>query len=285
MASGRGAFRVSGRRSSILPAKRLRLLVGVTILLALPLLYLSFTTLMAGITGRQAQMFLDDWGGKGADPSEKAWLFAVDAAERSLQWTPGSGASHADRLGRIYEWYGVSQPFGDPEVEPTRRKAVEAYRRSVQARPLWPYTRVQLAYAKLRLLEFDDEFYQQLAQARRLAPWRVRVHAPLAEIGMIAWRQLNAQQKAETWQSLELVVRYDPRRAKPLQNLAERAGLTASLCESLDSELLKQRGSADVPVDYSCRPSASRGGGVRSARGCNATADPECGRPEQDAAR
>ena len=232
---------MSRKRSSSLPPARLKLLVGVVVLLVLPLLYLSFTTLMAGITGRQAQMFLDDWGQKGKDPSEKAWQFAVDAAERSLEWTPGSGAAHADRLGRILEWYRVSQPFGDAEAEPARRQAVEAYRQSVEARPLWPYTRIQLAYAKLRLLEFDDEFHQQLAEARRLAPWRVRIHGPLAEIGMIAWPQLNAQQKAETWQSLELVLRYDPRRAKPLQDLAERAGLTTAMCKAVDSELLKQR--------------------------------------------
>jgi hypothetical protein len=219
----------------------LKLVVGVVVLLVLPLLYLSFTTLMAGITGRQAQMFLDDWGQKGTDPTEKAWQFAVDAAERSLEWTPGSGSGHADRLGRIYEWYRVSLPFGDADAEPARRKAVEAYRQSVEARPLWPYTRIQLAYAKLRLLEFDAEFHQQLAEARRLAPWRVRIHGPLAEIGMIAWPQLSEQEKAETWQSLELVLRYDARRAKPLQNLAERAGLTASMCAALDPQLLKQR--------------------------------------------
>lgn len=232
---------MSSKRSSSLPPARLKLVVGLVVLLVLPLLYLSFTTLMAGITGRQAQMFLDDWGQKGNDPSEKAWQFAVDAAARSLDWTPGSGAGHADRLGRIYEWYRVSQPFGDADAEPARRKAVEAYRQSVEARPLWPYTRIQLAYAKLRLLEFDAEFHQQLAEARRLAPWRVRIHGPLAEIGMIAWPQLSEQEKAETWQSLELVLRYDPSRAKPLQDLAERAGLTTAMCKAVDSELLKQR--------------------------------------------
>jgi len=232
---------VSSKRSSSLPPTRLKLLVGVVVLLVLPLLYLSFTTLMAGITGRQAQMFLDDWGQKSNDPSEKAWQFAVDAAARSLEWKPGSGAAHADRLGRILEWYRVNQPFGDADAEPARRKAVEAYRQSVEARPLWPYTRIQLAYAKLRLLEFDAEFHQQLAEARRLAPWRVRIHGPLAEIGMIAWPQLSEQEKAETWQSLELVLRYDPSRAKPLQDLAERAGLTTAMCKAVDSELLKQR--------------------------------------------
>jgi hypothetical protein len=232
---------VSSKRSSPLSPAGLKTLVVVVLLLVLPLLYLSFTTLMAGVTGRQAQMFLDDWGLKGTDPSEKAWQFALDAAERSLEWTPGSGAGHADRLGRIYEWYRVSQPFGDADAEPARRKAVEAYRQSVEARPLWPYTRIQLAYAKLRLLEFDDEFHQQLAEARRLAPWRVRIHGPLAEIGMIAWPQLSEQEKAETWQSLQLVLRYDPRRAKPLQDLAERAGLTTAMCMAVDPELLKQR--------------------------------------------
>jgi hypothetical protein len=196
---------------------------------------------MAGIAGHQAQLFLEDWERKGEDPSDKAWQFAVNAAQRSLEWSPGAGALHADRLGRIYEWYRVSTPLGDREAEPARHLAVAAYRRSIEARPLWPFTRVQLAYAKLRLLAFDDEFHYQLADARRLAPGRVRIHGPLAEIGIIAWPQLSAEQKLETWQSLELVLRYDPRRAQPLYSLAEQAGLTDSLCTSLDPELLKQR--------------------------------------------
>lgn len=232
---------MSRSRSSALSPKVHKLLAGMVLVLVLPLFYLGFTSLMAGISGYQAQLFLDDWSRNGSDPSDKAWQFAVDAAERSLEWTPGAGAVHADRLGRIYEWYRVSKPLGDAEAESARRLAVDAYRRSIEARPLWPFTHVQLAYAKLRLLEFDTEFHHHLAEARRLAPGRVRVHASLAEIGMIAWPQLSAEQQVETWQSLQLVLRYDPRRARPLYSLAEQAGLTDSLCTSLDPELLKQR--------------------------------------------
>lgn len=230
------------KRSSSLSSAGLKGLAVVVIFLALPLFYLGFSSFIAGVSGNQAQLFLDDWSKKGTDPSDRAWQVAVEAANRALKWTPGPGAAHADRLGRIYEWYLISRPFGDPEAEPARHQAVEAYRLAIASRPLWPFTRIQLAYAKLRLLEFDNEFYQQLEEARRLAPWRVRIHGPLAEIGMIAWPQLNRQQQTETWQSLELVLRYDPRRARPLRDLAERAGLTASLCRAIDPVLLRQHG-------------------------------------------
>ncbi|NIV36152.1 MAG: hypothetical protein GWN58_43905, partial [Anaerolineae bacterium] len=55
-----------------------------------------------------------------------------------------------------------------------------AYRRSVEWRPLWPYTWVRLAYTKLSLLALDDEFDRALAKAARLGPWRIDVNQPLA---------------------------------------------------------------------------------------------------------
>lgn len=219
----------------------LRVLSGLVLLLALPLTYLAFTTLMAGLSHQQAWLFLDDWGRSGEAPSERAWQLTVDAAENAVAWSPADNGEYADTLGRAYEWYGIDAPFGDASAEDARRMAVSAYRESITSRPLWPYTRVQLAYAKLRLLEFDDEFHQVLSEARRLGAGRVRIHAPLAEIGMIAWPQLNADERKATWQSLELVLRYHHRRANPLQALAKDAGLHDQLCAALDPELLQKR--------------------------------------------
>ncbi len=219
----------------------LKVVAILVALLAVPLGWLGFTSLVAGLSHSQAQLFLDDWGKSGQEPSERAWQLTTNAAERARVWYPGTNAAYADSLGRAYEWYKVKLPFGHPEAEAARRQAVEAYRESIASRPLWPYTWAQLAFAKLRLLEFDDEFDLALKKAAELGRERVRVHAPLAEIGMIAWPSLDTEQRAATWRSLELVLRYDPRRAKYLHQLAKEANLYPQLCAALDPELLQKR--------------------------------------------
>lgn len=216
--------------------------LSITVLvIVIPLLYLAITSLLAGVSHQQAKLFLEDWGRVGKEPSERAWLFARDAAENAVAKSPVDNGEYADTLGRVYEWHRVFAPFGDAEAEDARRQAVAAYRKSIVIRPLWPYTHIQLAYAKLRLLELDDEFHQALAEARRLGAGRMRVHALLAEIGMISWPQLSIDEQNATWQSLELVLRYQPNRAKSLQTLAQNAGLYPQLCAALDRTLLQQR--------------------------------------------
>ncbi|KEA64210.1 hypothetical protein ADIMK_1456 [Marinobacterium lacunae] len=211
------------------------------LLLCLPMLYLSVTYFLAGVSSAQAEMFLRDWSSKKTPPSEPAWQAAQAAAERSVSLVPGTNGDYWDRLGRVYEWRYLSQPFGADSAQASRERALEGYRASVKARPLWPYTWTQLAFIKLRLLQFDDEFDQALVQAFKLGPWRMNVQAQLAEVGMITWPQLNPEQKASTWESLERTLRHSPQRARVLQDLAKRAGLYNELCAALDPALLAQR--------------------------------------------
>ncbi|GGC06628.1 hypothetical protein GCM10011352_36060 [Marinobacterium zhoushanense] len=211
------------------------------LLLCLPMLYLSLASFLSGVSSSQAEMFVSHWSDKREQPSEPAWQAARSAAERAVSLVPGTNGDYWDRLGRVYEWRYIAQPFGAETAEASRQRALEGYRASVKARPLWPHTWMQLAFIKLRLLQFDDEFDRALAQASELGPWRMNVQAQLAEIGMIAWPQLSSEQKAATWESLERTLRYSLSRARPLQDLAKRAGLYNELCAAVDPALLAQR--------------------------------------------
>ncbi|GAA0691888.1 hypothetical protein GCM10009104_18600 [Marinobacterium maritimum] len=211
------------------------------LLLALPLLYLAGGQLLAGIASVQGEMFLQDWEQKRTAPSERAWQVAFEAANRSNSLLPIDNGEYLDRLGRVNEWQGVFKPFGDVESIESRRDALTAYRQAAQLRPLWPHTWAQLAYIKLRLLEFDKEFDQALLQADRLGPWRMSVQAQLAEIGMIAWPQLDQQQRRSVWMSLQKTLMYDAARTRPLVQLARDAGLYRQMCLTLDERLLAER--------------------------------------------
>jgi len=210
-------------------------------LVALALIAVSATTLLASMHASQAQMFLDDWGKKGVLPSDQAWRVAAQAAERATALSVTTQGEYLDRLGRVYEWQHVTLPFGAAAATESRQKALAAYRSSIEARPLWPYTWVQLAFVKLRLLEFDQEFDHALQQASQLGPTRVRVQAPLAEISFIAWPQLDDRQQAVAWDAFEFTLRQDSRRAARLKGLIDQAGLTDEMCRVVDSELTARR--------------------------------------------
>ncbi len=211
------------------------------LVLALPLLYLAGVQLLAGVASVQAEMFLKDWEQKRTAPSERAWQVALAAAQRSNNLLPLDNGEYLDRLGRVHEWQGVFEPFGDTGAAGSRRDALSAYRQAAQQRPLWPHTWSQLAYSKLRLLEFDHEFDQALLEADRLGPWRMNVQAQLAEIGMIAWPQLDQHQRRSVWVSLQKTLMYDMSRARPLVQLARDAGLYRQMCLTLDERLLAER--------------------------------------------
>lgn len=222
--------------------QRCRKLFAITLaVMALALMAVSAMTLLSSMHASQAQMFLDDWGNRGELPSEKAWHVAAQAAERSTALSVTAQGKYLDRLGRVYEWQHVTLPFGATAATESRQKALAAYRSSIETRPLWPYTWVQLAFVKLRLLEFDQEFDRALQQANQLGPTRVRVQAPLAEISFIAWPQMDEGQRQTAWQAFEFTLGQDGRRAARLKGLIDQAGLTDEMCRVVDSELTARR--------------------------------------------
>ncbi len=218
-----------------------RLALLLALILSLPLLYGGGRLLLAAIAGYQTQAFLDDWASKREEPSPRAWQIAHAAAQRAVDLHPGSNGEYLERLGRVLQWQHFRQPFGTAEAEPSRRAALEAFRAASQARPTWPYNWAALAYAKLYLLEFDDEFTHALQQARTLGPSRIEVNRTLAEIGLIAWPQLSDEQRRASLESARRTVNHGTKEAQNLLAIASHTGMTKELCDSLDSELKDTR--------------------------------------------
>lgn len=225
----------SGKRTSRL------LLVPLVVTLALLLLIGGTRLLLAGIASYQAEAFLQDWQKKGRKPDERAWQIAHDAAERAIALYPGANGDYQHRLGLIHQWQHMRQPVGSPVAIPSRHLALQAFRAALAARPHWPEHWTALAWTKLQLLEFDDEFHQALAKAQRLGPWRIGINRSLAEIGLIAWPQLSTDERAAVLEAARRTARSGPREAADLFALAKQAGLDDRLCQHLEDALKKQR--------------------------------------------
>lgn len=208
--------------------------------LSLALLYAGGRLLLAGIAGFQAQAFLNDWTSKGQEPSPQAWQIAHGAARRAIDLYPTDNGEYLERLGRVLQWQHLRQP-ASAELEQSRRQALQAFRAATEARPTWPNNWVALAYAKLYLLELDDEFAHALQQAQTLGHTRIDINRDLAEIGLIAWLALDEQQEKDTLEAARRTVAFSQREAQNLLTIAEAVDMTTELCESLDAALKQTR--------------------------------------------
>lgn len=223
--SGKSALWPGGRRPALM------LLIGFCVFLAL----LGGRLLLAGVFAWQAEDFLKDWNRLGRVPSERAWEVGYQAAQRAVYFFPGANGDYLDRLGRILEARDSNLPLGAPEAEASRRAALEAYRDATRARPLWPYTWTQIAYVKLRLLEFDAEFDQAFARSFELAPWRIQSNALLAEIALRAWPSLDEHQREQGREAIRRSVDWDRRTARRMEHLAVGLGMQWTFCGALEA--------------------------------------------------
>jgi len=196
---------------------------------------------LAGIASYQAEAFLQDWGGKGAEPEPQAHAIAQAAAQRAVALYPVANGEYLDRLGRVHSWQQFAQPYGSPAALSSRLAALEAYRASLEARPVWPNTWARLAYTKLQLAVFDGEFSQALARADELGPSRIAVQREVISTVFAAWSQLSLSERQRFLESARRSVTYGQREANQVQAMAAQHGLSEVLCTSLDTEVKTTR--------------------------------------------
>lgn len=227
---------LSQRRSSRTPAMPTHLRRSIALiagLLGLAAIIGGGKLLVAGIAHYQAQAFLKTWERNPAQPSEQAGLIAEDAIQRAIKAYPGSHGKYLETLGYIELWRAFGTNLNDPEVKQYREAAVQALRESTQARQTWPDTWAALAYAKLTVLEFDDEFTHAMQQAQEFGPWRIGINRRLAEIGLIAFSELNTEQRMIVTESIQRTAQYSARERAKLFELAAQTNSLNPLCTIL----------------------------------------------------
>lgn len=215
--------------------------IALVLLASLGLVFAGLRMAGAGFASYQAEAFLQDWAGKGTEPSDAAWRVAEGAAQRAVSLYPVANGEYLDRLGRVYSWQQFERPYGSPDALGSRLAALDAYRGSLEARPVWPNTWARLANTKLHLALFDDEFKQALEKASALGPSRIEVQREVVMVVFAAWPQLSTQERARFIESAHRAVAYSDNEGKRIFQLAEHAGVTAVLCRSLPLEIQAKR--------------------------------------------
>ncbi|OIN07243.1 hypothetical protein [Oceanisphaera psychrotolerans] len=172
-----------------------RTLLIAFIMLALGLVYGGGRMLLAGTYQYQTDQFLDDWVTKNRQPEPLAWMVAEAAVRKAIALYPLANADYLDRLGRVYDWQHISLPIGSEQAHTSRERAINAYRYAIAVRPNWPFSHNNLATAKLRQGELDDEFKQAMESGFTLGPWRAIAYQQTAWLGLVSWHTLNEQER------------------------------------------------------------------------------------------
>lgn len=214
-----------------------RLAIIVVILCCLPMIYFGTRMMLAGFWATQINSFLTDWQQKGEPPTAEAWQIAYQAANNAIRLYPVVNGEYYSHLGLIWQWKQYQNFFGDIEAKHSRQQAVEAYRIAVTARPSWPYDWANLAFSKVRLLEFDDEYKAALHKAMEFGPWRIGINKQVAEMGLISWDELDQPTKDLVVEAIRRTVNHGTRSANWLEKQAKRWQMMPVFCGATDAEL------------------------------------------------
>ncbi len=218
--------------------------LSFVLLLAVSLLVTVVTASMifASMWAQQATIFLADWQKRGIEPSEAAWQVALSAANKAITYSPVKNAHYYDTLGHIWDWRHFTQAYGDTSVAQSRLHAIRAYRQAIKLRPTWPYSWINLAYAKLKSDELDDEFNQALDSAFQSGPWRIKVNRHVADIGFAAWGRLAGDTRRIVLTAINRTVAYSRDEAHWLEASASLSGRHALFCFFIADHIQKQQG-------------------------------------------
>lgn len=197
-----------------------------------------------------AQALLRDWQEVQSPPSAAALAAAEQRALVSIQWHPGPSGENWDRLGRIYGWASYEEPIiphdGQPNItaasildqpplgpagltdpQQTRLRALAAYKQAVALRPLWPYSRIRLAAARVEAGIFDDRVAEDIARAYELGPWRRSINREIARIGLMTWAYLDGSTQVFVLENIRRAATFGADDVEWLRGIAKALGREA----------------------------------------------------------
>ncbi len=163
-------------------------------LLLLPLLAImigtSFQQMKASVINGQTDSYLAFWheelkqDGEGFAVSDKSVATVREGAERALALAPGA-PEYLSAKAKIEDWVVTdAQRQGFVPDKEYQQQGLQAYRDAIVQRPAWPYTWAELAMAKARASEVDQEFFNALERATSLGPWERQVMDTVTQLGL-----------------------------------------------------------------------------------------------------
>lgn len=102
-------------------------------------------------------------------------------------------SSQCRLINKVEQW--------DPWLE-CQRKVLAAFRQGTVLNPRWPHNWANVLITKFNLLQFDQEFFQALTQARLLGSSEMGVNRTVAFVGLAGWQRWPDDVRAQFQQSV-----------------------------------------------------------------------------------
>lgn len=177
--------------------------------------------------------FLEEWEQALADVTRAVALQESNAEWHSLQ-------------GFIYEWRRVAPYPEDDSLNPmqalrrtiqvqaeARQHALASYRRALTLRPAWPPDWIKVAYLKGLSEEFDDEFYNAVAQSYRLGQNLGFVQDDLLDVTLRFYEEIQGEQQTREMQMAWLGKRLNQGNIGGSLAMINRFRLMGEVCKEL----------------------------------------------------
>ncbi|MTI12907.1 hypothetical protein [Sansalvadorimonas verongulae] len=210
------------------------------VLLLLPvlgwLIVTSLQNLKASAVNSQTQQYMTFWReelrqskGQYTLP-EKMVKVARKGAERAIALAPNKPEYRVAQA-QVEDWvvqdaqrHGKVLDAGDKAFQ---QQGIQAYREAIKMRPAWPYTWADLAMAKARANEIDQEFFNALERATTLGPWEQPVMNTVTQLGLWYGDWLPATVKTAVDENL---VRYAGKYPRQAMTVARAQKKTDVVC-------------------------------------------------------
>jgi len=170
------------------------------------------------------------WSDEEDNPTTQELQKVETFYKTAVEYTPNNPGLHQVG-GRLSEWQAYVAPDESEEQKKYRQESLERFRRSTQLRPTWPYAWFDLAKAKIRALEPDEEFQTALHKAITLGQNEPDIQQGTMQLGLLAWRILNQEIKASVLDTIKTLHQQNPKKLYQGAKDYDRQDLLCSLVD------------------------------------------------------
>ncbi|TLS78386.1 hypothetical protein FE236_01150 [Mariprofundus erugo] len=137
-------------------------------------------------------MSFQSWYASHQMPADAEWRAQEDLIMRAIALQKRN-ASIKNTAGRLYEYRAYQfSPQSTASRMQYAEKAAAMYRLATHDSPMLVYPWMNLALIKMKLGQWDQEFFHAYQQAVMLGPWESAVMPVLVEIGLLVYQNMDA---------------------------------------------------------------------------------------------
>ena len=156
---------------------------------------------LADLYSDHARDWLARWAWSRKVTSIASWESAHAALTKAVRLQPSNPNTLAD-VGRLYDWKVIGG-VTTWESPPSAGASLSYYRSAIREQPTWPHYWVNLALAKYRAGQLDDEFNFAIQRAAEFGPWLGSIQFGLVDVGTAAWRELPRENREIVLEALQ----------------------------------------------------------------------------------